>query len=93
MWLKLVSGRSKDHADIVEVAKARPNEVETLRDKLPPELRAKFAELLAQAAKEKKNDPGRLPDGFVRNAEGVGEAPGRYAKKKRTARPRPSAAK
>jgi hypothetical protein len=95
VWLKLVSGRSKDNADIVEVAKARPGELDALSDKLPEELRGRFAGLLAQAEKEKRNDPGRMPDGFVEDtdAERVSEAPARYAKKKRAARTKRTAAK
>ncbi|MGD0089976.1 MAG: hypothetical protein ABSE73_08655 [Planctomycetota bacterium] len=88
VWLKLVSRRSKDFTDIVELAKVRHAELAALQDKLHEDLRGNFAELLAQAKREKENDPGRLPDDFVpdADADSVGEAPRPYAKKKRAAR-------
>ena len=95
VWLKLVSGRAQDVADIVVLAKVRYNDLGTFRDKLPLDLRDRFAECLAQAKREMAFVPSRLPhvqEGDT-GAGGVGEAPGRYGKRKRAARPKGGAAK
>lgn len=94
VWLKLVAGRSKDEPDVVELAKIRFGELEALREKLPLELRDRFAELLAQAKREIEKDPSRPPEDLAQGSDtqGVGEAPGRYGKKKRAARTKSRAA-
>jgi hypothetical protein len=61
IWLKIVAGRSKDDADVVELAKARMAEVAAARAKLPPELHERFDALIARAKKELEHDPHRLP--------------------------------
>ncbi|MGD0089977.1 MAG: hypothetical protein ABSE73_08660 [Planctomycetota bacterium] len=88
VWLKLISERGKDTIDIVELAKVKPEELAALRDKLPEELKGRFAELLAQAQRELANDPWRQNRERTKRADAgsVSEAPGRYAKKKRAAR-------
>jgi len=95
VWLKLVSGRAQDVADIVVLAKGRYNDLEAFRDRLPPDLRGRFAECLAQAKREMAFVPSRLPHRQETDtgAGGVGETPGPYARRKRAARPKRSAAK
>lgn len=58
VWLKLVSGRLKDLADLSELAKRNMKQAEAVRKKLHPELQKKYREVLAQARKEIENDPG-----------------------------------
>lgn len=93
VWLKLVARRERDLADIVDLAKVKPAELSAVTERLPPELRAKFAKLLAQAKREMENDPGRLPDDAARGASGVEETPGRYGKTKRARAERRRAAR
>jgi hypothetical protein len=56
-WLKLVSGRSKDITDLVELAKRDMKNAEAVCKKLIPELQNKYRDVLTQARKEMKNDP------------------------------------
>lgn len=59
IWLKLVSGRMKDEADIVELARVRMDEVIHGGRKLPSELRERFDALIERAKREIENDPYR----------------------------------
>ncbi|HLX64204.1 MAG TPA: hypothetical protein VKX17_23225 [Planctomycetota bacterium] len=61
IWLKLVSRRAKDQADVVELAKIRMNDVLAARSKLPDELLDCFDELIATAKREIENDPNNGP--------------------------------
>lgn len=85
IWLKLVSGRSKDDADVIEVAKVRMAEVEACLAKLPSELHERFNELIARAKRELANDPSRRPD-IMPPTDRVQEAPVRYGKPNRKRR-------
>jgi hypothetical protein len=95
VWLKLISWRTSDVADLVILAKGRTSEFAALRERLHPEMLERFDEVMARAKREMEFDPGRMPDEPNKGigAEGVGEAPGRYASKKRAARPKRSAAR
>ncbi|HYG75632.1 MAG TPA: hypothetical protein VEK08_11565 [Planctomycetota bacterium] len=58
VWMKLVSGRMKDDADIVEIAKAgQMRAMRKLTKKLPPELRDRYTQLLDRAKREMDNNP------------------------------------
>lgn len=94
VWLKLISWRTQDIADLVVLAKGRLSEVVALREQLPPEMLERFDEVIARAKREMEYDPGRLPAKPEVDADtgGVGEAPARYAKKKRTPRSKRGAA-
>lgn len=59
VWLKLVSGRAKDDADVVELAKSRMKELAALRGRLPGELHGRFDDIVARAKREMENDPHR----------------------------------
>ena len=85
IWLKLISGRGKDDADFMELAKARIGEFAAAREKLPTELHARFDELLARARREMEYDPHRHPDQGAPSAGPVTarEAAGRYGSGKR----------
>jgi hypothetical protein len=87
IWLKLVSGRSKDDADVVEVAKVRMAEVEACRAELPSELHERFDELIARAKRELAFDPSRNPN-LMPPPDRVQEAPAKYAGKPRSRRRR-----
>ena len=85
IWLKLVSGRLQDEADLATLAKARMNEFAAARERLPKELHERFDELLTRARREMEYDPHRHPD---KGAPGAGpakarEAAGRYGLPKR----------
>jgi hypothetical protein len=86
VWMKLVSGRLKDHADIVEVAKfGQLAEMHRLPERLPLELRDRFKDLLEQAQRELDTDPNRHH--FPRNGDStVKESRAKYGKKKRIVR-------
>jgi len=75
VWLKMVSGRLQDLGDLSRLAKVRFEEMKSLEKTLPPELRARFTELLNQARKEIDNDPHAKPGQ-------VQEAPATYGKRK-----------
>lgn len=79
IWLKLVLGRSKDDADVVEVAKVRRVDVEGCRAKLPSELHKRFDGLIARAKRELAFDPSRNPN-LMPPTDRVQEAPARYGK-------------
>jgi hypothetical protein len=93
VWMKLVSGRLKDDADIVEVAKSgQLSKMRQLTGKLPAELRERYATLLVRAQQELDNDPHRLDS--PRNGDSiVEESPAKYGKKKRLVARRAKAAK
>ena len=57
IWLKLIAGRMRDFADLVELAKRGMTRAEAVCKKLNPELQPKYREVLAQARKEMENDP------------------------------------
>ena len=57
MWLKLVSRRPKDEADIVELAVRRMGDVEATRAKLPGELVERFDALIALAKAQILTNP------------------------------------
>ncbi len=77
-WLKLVSGRSQDIADLVQLAKIRMDDMRAAKDRLPPELQPRFEEVLVQAQKELDFDPHHNGD---HGAPGVKESAPRYGKK------------
>lgn len=80
VWMKLVSGRLKDDADLVEVAKSgQMSAMRKLAPKLPSELQQRFTELLARARSELDNDPNFNPDKGHR----IQEPAKRYGKRKR----------
>jgi hypothetical protein len=86
IWLKLVSGRTKDDADFTELAKVRMDEFAAVREKIPAELHERFDALLARARQEMEHDPYRRPS---EDAPGAGpgkarEAARRYGSKKQT---------
>ena len=58
VWLKLVSGRLKDQADLAELAKRNMKQAEAAYEKLNPELKKMFRKILVQARKEIANNPG-----------------------------------
>ena len=95
VWLKLVSGRGKDLADVLELAKVKPVEMAAVRTRLPSDLVERFDGLLAQARRELENDPGRLPDSLAKGSgeSTAEEAPARYGKRKRRATRKPGAVK
>ena len=62
LWLKLVSGRGKDEADIMELARAGMEGVLAAREKLPEEFFARFDALIARVKLEIENDPSNAPD-------------------------------
>ena len=76
-WMKLVSGRSKDITDLVEIAKSQLDEMRSIQSGLPPELQPRFAEALAQAQKELDYDPHHENRGGAQSAQ---EAAPRYGK-------------
>jgi hypothetical protein len=85
IWLKLISGRAQDDADVITLAKLRMAEFAELRLKLPAEFHARFDELLARARREMEYDPHGHPH---EGAPGAGpvkarEATGRYGSGKR----------
>jgi|GEM_PF-775080 len=86
VWLKLVAGRGRDIADMIDLAKLRMEEMVALQDRLPPENRERFAEVLAQARKEMAFDPGRLPDDSTLDNHPVEESKSSYGNKKRAVR-------
>lgn len=57
VWLKLVSGRAQDEADIVTLAKIRPADFPEMRSKLPSEYWERFDALMVRAQFERENDP------------------------------------
>ena len=57
MWLKLVSGRSKDETDIIELAVRRMGDVLATRAKLPAEMIERFDVLIARAKQQIASDP------------------------------------
>jgi hypothetical protein len=57
VWLKLVSGRAKDDADVIELARRRFEDVAVTRQKIPSELYERFDALIARAKQEMANDP------------------------------------
>lgn len=57
LWLKLVSGRIQDRADVAILMKTRLTMASTIKKSLPPELHEQFDELVAQAKFEVKTDP------------------------------------
>ena len=59
VWMKLVSGRSQDDADIITLRKPRFRQAPALKKQLPAELQKRFEALLARAREEIKNDPYR----------------------------------
>jgi hypothetical protein len=90
VWLKLISWRPQDRADLDILAKARMSEFAALRERLHPEMLERFDAVIAEAKRDMAFDPGGAIENLRKGtgAEGVGEAPGRYAKKKRAARPK-----
>jgi len=79
IWLKLVSGRAQDIADLITLAKLKLNEFIAQREKLPPELHVRFDELITQARKEIANDPNRGGN----EPDRAREQPARYSSRKR----------
>lgn len=81
VWLKLVSGRSQDDADIVSLAKARMQEVAELRAGLPEELHERFEALLKQAKREMASDPYSNPDAPPPDPDVVREMAEKYGRR------------
>ncbi len=84
VWLKLVSGRSQDIADMVQLAKVGVGmeRMHAVKDRLPSELKPRYEEVLAQAQKELDYDPHHNPDHDI-PPDSVKEAPRRYGKKRK----------
>lgn len=83
VWMKLVAGRGKDDADLLELAKSRWNEMNSVIERLPPELGERYTELLAKAKRELQHDPGRLPDDLPDASDRAEETAPAYGRKKR----------
>jgi hypothetical protein len=81
VWLKLVSGKSQDDADIVSLAKVRAAEMKELGPRLPQELRERFARLLEQAKREMASDPYTNPDTPPPDPKAVQEMEEKYGPK------------
>ena len=79
-WLKLVSARSQDIADLVNLAQKQMRGMHALTAKLPPELRERFQAVLTQAQFEMDNDPLRRAK-KERDAGSAQEPSPRYGKK------------
>jgi hypothetical protein len=76
VWMKLVSGRGKDDADLMEVAKSgNLTSMRKLNGKLPPELRERYTAILDRAERELKTDRGR-----IENADRAEEPSAKYGK-------------
>jgi len=59
VWLKIVSGRLQDDADLANLCRVRLAEMEKIPERLPEEhLRARLIEIIAKAKREIENDPG-----------------------------------
>ncbi|MGD0089978.1 MAG: hypothetical protein ABSE73_08665 [Planctomycetota bacterium] len=88
VWLKLISWRLNDRADLDILAKARTSEFAALREKLHPEMLERFDEIIAGAKRDMEFDPHGAIDTLRKGigSERVEEAPAPYAKKKRAAR-------
>jgi hypothetical protein len=88
VWLKMVSGRIQDEADVAVLAKARMAEVSALGDQLPPELRERHAELVARAKRELETDPNLHPELGAPPVRppGVQEEAARYGRRGKRAR-------
>ncbi len=83
-WMKLVSGRMKDEADLVEIAKSgQLNAMKKFTARLPEELQARYKDLLARAERELHTDMGR-----IENAERAEEPSAHYGKRKSKAKSR-----
>jgi hypothetical protein len=79
IWLKLISGRMQDLADIVILAKQRMKVLRQLKKELPQEFHGRYEELLLQAQRELDTDPD--PNSLIGGR--VREAPAQYGKRKR----------
>ena len=55
IWLKIVSGRMKDTADIIELAKRR--KLTSVASEIPQQYRQTLEHIVVQAARELDNDP------------------------------------
>jgi hypothetical protein len=83
-WMKLVSGRMKDDADVIEIAKSgQLAAMKKLVSRLPEELQARYKEILVRAERELHTDMGR-----IENAEHAEEPSARYGKRKSKAKAR-----
>ena len=60
VWLKLVSGRTNDCLDLVSLGKLHLDEMNALKEKLPPDIQDRYAELLEQARREMEDNPGTV---------------------------------
>jgi len=79
VWMKLVSGREKNDADLMEVAKTgQLSSMRKLCEKLPAELRERYTAILDRAERELRTDKGR-----IENADRAEEPKSRYGKLKR----------
>jgi len=83
VWLKLVSGRIKDIADLVELAKIHGRKFSSVREQLPSELQPRFTEIEAQAEKEMASDPNHSSS---EDADRAKERPAEYGKRPRAKR-------
>ncbi len=75
VWLKLVSGRMKDLADLETLARVRMSDMRSICAMLPPELQERYDQLLTQTKKGMENDPSVLG-----GAEEIHEPAGAYRK-------------
>ncbi len=81
-WLKLVSGRLQDMADLAQLAKVRMDDMRAAKDRLPSELQPRFTEVLAQAQKELDYDPHHNPNHGIPPGS-VKETAPQYGKKRK----------
>lgn len=78
IWLKLISARLQDVADIGILAKQRMEKMRQMIDSIPPEYHDRYREILAQAQHELDTDPD--PNSLIGGR--VREAPARYGKRR-----------
>ncbi len=81
VWLKLVSGRSQDDADIVSLAKIRLEEMKGLAGQLPAELHDRYLSHLQRAEQELSSDPSGDPNAPAPDPSVVQEMMEKYGPK------------
>lgn len=66
IWLKLVSGRPQDDADVVRLLKLHPDVILRLRHELTEVLQTRLDELGNKAVQDSDNDPFLHPEKFMK---------------------------
>ncbi|MCZ7648541.1 MAG: hypothetical protein M5U26_25325 [Planctomycetota bacterium] len=83
VWLKMVSGRSQDMADLVNLAKKHLDSMLALRDRLPSELHERFDEVCRQAKLELGSDPNTRDDIGAPDPGYVQDVAAKYGKRRK----------